>query len=232
MTRWMHPPQLERQRERNRFDPVVEGARYALSREVSLAIWKRVSEDATDSAGRRDMEQAQQRFHKLAARIAARGGRPRPDVGKVTRVGVEIDGDSLDVWGADELRPRTPGRKTLVAVEAQRWARMSEPPASSDTSMSMSGVTSGVGPENNGVEPPRHELPGASEVAQAMAALQVSSVNQRITARNPPPGEIAGSRIWNGIHAPGRRRALAPTSNSIGSAGSKRCYSGSDRTNG
>jgi hypothetical protein len=47
----MHPPELERQREFAQFDPVVEGARLGLSRELSLAIWERVSADATDGAG-------------------------------------------------------------------------------------------------------------------------------------------------------------------------------------
>lgn len=38
MTRWLHPPELERQRARNLFDPIVEGDRYGLSRELSLAV--------------------------------------------------------------------------------------------------------------------------------------------------------------------------------------------------
>jgi hypothetical protein len=60
--------QLERPHERDRFDPVVEAARYGLSRELSLAIWERVCADATDSTGRRDEEQARQRFEGSYAR--------------------------------------------------------------------------------------------------------------------------------------------------------------------
>jgi hypothetical protein len=67
MTRWMHPHELERQRARDAFDPVVEGARYRLSPELSLAIWDRVRRDATDSTGRLDSEQAKQRFYEIEA---------------------------------------------------------------------------------------------------------------------------------------------------------------------
>src|SRR5215831_1693009 len=114
MTRWPYPPELERQRKQARFDPVVEGARHGLSREVSLAIWERVTADATDSAGSCDIDQAQRRFHELAARIAARGVRLRPDPGRLTRVGTEITGAPPDRWKLDELAPRIPGRETLV----------------------------------------------------------------------------------------------------------------------
>jgi len=76
MTRWMHPPELLRAREREQFDPVVQGRRHGLFRELSLAIWERACVNATDSAGRRDEEQARQRFHDLAARIAAAGSAP------------------------------------------------------------------------------------------------------------------------------------------------------------
>jgi hypothetical protein len=88
MTRWMYTPELERSREPAQLDPVVEGERHGLSRELALAlaIWERVCAGVTDGAGRRDGEQARRRFHEIAARMAARGGRTRPDVGRVTRV--------------------------------------------------------------------------------------------------------------------------------------------------
>jgi outer membrane protein OmpA-like peptidoglycan-associated protein len=121
----MHPPELERLRQRARFDPIAEGARYRLSRELSLAIWESVCADVTDSAGRRDEERAQQRFYELAAR----GGRRRPDVGRVTRVAIEIDGDPLGLSSVNERAVRTPGRETLVAVEARRWAAAPVMPA-------------------------------------------------------------------------------------------------------
>jgi aminopeptidase N len=175
MTRWMHPPELDRERKRDHFDPVVEGARHALARELSLAIWDRVCADATDSAGRRDMEQAQQRFHELAARIAARGGRLRPDVGRVTRVGVELNGDSRGPWNTDELRPRVPGRETLFAVEARRWSKAGDAaPAEADQAMG------------------RRELPGASEVARAMAALQTPPQPHRST----PPRLVTDPNVF------------------------------------
>jgi hypothetical protein len=45
----------------------------------------------TDSAGRRDEQQARQRFHELASRIAPRGGRISPDIGRMTCGGQEIE---------------------------------------------------------------------------------------------------------------------------------------------
>src|SRR5438046_10193076 len=61
MTRWLHPPEIDRAREPDRFDPVAEGSRLGLLPELSLAIWDRVRADATDSAGRWDGERAQRR---------------------------------------------------------------------------------------------------------------------------------------------------------------------------
>jgi hypothetical protein len=88
----MYPPELAHQRGRERFDPVESGARHGLSRETSLALWERVYGDATHGSDRADIEQAQRRFDMLAARLAARGGRLRRDVGRVTRVEVELEG--------------------------------------------------------------------------------------------------------------------------------------------
>jgi len=85
MTHWKRGPEIDRRPDRNQFDPVVEGARHRLAPEVSIALWERLCADATDHAGRADLEQARRRFHELAMRIAARGGRLRPDVGKLTR---------------------------------------------------------------------------------------------------------------------------------------------------
>ena len=82
--RWMHPPEIERSRQRSHFDPVVEGHRHGLSRDLALAIWATAQADATDGAGRLDVGQAQQRFHELAARLAAHRGQLQPDVGRVT----------------------------------------------------------------------------------------------------------------------------------------------------
>src|SRR5215468_783442 len=125
MTRSLHPPELERQRKRARFDPVVEGTRHGLSRELSLTLWERVCADATDSAGVCDIDQAQRRFHELAPRIAARGGRLGLDPGRITRAATETTSTPRDAWRLAELAPRMAGRETLVTAEARRWSAMS-----------------------------------------------------------------------------------------------------------
>jgi hypothetical protein len=117
---WMRPHELDRRRERDSFDPVVEGSRYGLSRELSQAIWDRVCTRATHRIGRLDVEQAKRRFHEIAARIAARGGRLHADAGRLTRVDTE-QGSGAGSSRLDELTTRTPGRQTLVAAEARRW---------------------------------------------------------------------------------------------------------------
>src|SRR5882672_9556609 len=86
VSRWLRGPELERTRERDAFDPVVEGARHHLTRELALAIWERVCADATDRNGRCDLARAKRAFRELAARIAARGGRLGPEVGRSTQV--------------------------------------------------------------------------------------------------------------------------------------------------
>lgn len=159
MTHWMRPPEFARARERDQFDPVIEGARYGLSRELSLATWERVCADATDSIGRLDADQAQRRFHDIAVRIQSRGGRLRPDVGRLTRVQTEILSVPRGTWPIDELAPRTPGRTTRVIAEMQRL------PAYNNSLSTL---------ETAGGEMARPELPGASEVKQAIAALQAS----------------------------------------------------------
>jgi Domain of unknown function (DUF4157) len=115
MMRSLYPQQLERSRERVELDPVIEGGRHGLSRELSLALWARACAEATDGAGRCDLDAARQRFLALVALVAARGGR----VGKATRVGVELDGASA-AGSMDERAARAPGRDTLVAAEARR----------------------------------------------------------------------------------------------------------------
>src|SRR5262245_6290113 len=113
MTRWFRGPEVERPRHCDRFDPLIEGARYRLKPELLLAIWQRACADATDNAGRHDDESARRRFNELAARIAARCGRLRPEVGACTHVDAERLARCCAPWRLDELRPRTPGRQTL-----------------------------------------------------------------------------------------------------------------------
>lgn len=106
MTGWRLGAERERPAAREPFDPVLEGARHGLSREQSLAAWERARWEA-DRDGREDAERVQRRFQAIALRIAARGGALRPDVGRLTRVGVELDGEPAP---RDELAIRAPGR--------------------------------------------------------------------------------------------------------------------------
>jgi Caspase domain/Domain of unknown function (DUF4157) len=122
--RWMQPPRLD-DPALDRFDPVREGARYRLSPEQSLALWKRVCTEASDDAGRRSDEHARRRFRELATQ----GGRLGPDVGKRTRV--ELDAGVHDAESTNEARPTSPGRDSLVAAEARRQ-QSSSAPAMSD----------------------------------------------------------------------------------------------------
>lgn len=108
------PPSLKRD-----FDPIAEGARYDLEPSVALEIWAYVRREATDGGGRCDESAAVQRFHQVAARVAANGGRLRPDPGKVTRVDVEVN-------GYEPYEPYAniaPGKVTRVEAEARRRGR-------------------------------------------------------------------------------------------------------------
>ncbi|HEX3760092.1 MAG TPA: DUF4157 domain-containing protein, partial [Kofleriaceae bacterium] len=117
MTRSMRGPELDRSVDLAPFDPVAEGTRYQLSRELSVAIWERACADATDAHGWRDLARAQQRFHDLAARIAARGGRLGLGVDKLTSAG-DDRGDRYRGMSRGALEPAAPGRQTLVSAEA------------------------------------------------------------------------------------------------------------------
>jgi ADP-ribose pyrophosphatase YjhB (NUDIX family) len=172
-THWRRPPELERERNRDRFDPIREGDGYRLSREVSLAIWERVCADA-DGLGRRDQGQAEQRFHQVAALVAARGGWLRADIGRLTRVESELGDIARHLRREDPFAPRTPGRETLVAREgaAQRSApgveRAREPRARTqepEPTQEAGAVRRGSG----AAEPA--DPPQATEVAAVIAAL-------------------------------------------------------------
>jgi hypothetical protein len=176
MKRVFHPPRLGRNREREQFDPVNEGDRYGLSRELLLAIWTRVRVDASDIPGRHDEGQLRQRFHDLAARIAACDGRSLSEVGRITRVGVELDGATVPVSWVDKLRPRTPGRETLVAVEARRSALIYGEPAVD--------IEDAKGFEGTDEARKGRDLPGVGDVKRAMAALQPRAWPDRGTRQN------------------------------------------------
>jgi hypothetical protein len=216
MTRWMHPPELARAPERDHFDPVVEGARYRLSRELSLALWERVCADPTDSEGRLDTDQAKRQFHELAARIVARGGRLRPDVGRLTRVQTEVVDVPRGAWAVDELalrtrrwmvsdwlhphqmlprdaaKPSAPGRRTLVGqVPSPRLG------FEDYRVLGLKEVLQRLGPEH----PRRGELIAA-------AAVEDRSIAGRATLwREPLPSATTpnGHALW---HAAERHAAM------------------------
>src|SRR5438128_1704292 len=118
MTGWMHPPRLDKPRDRDRFDPIAEGARYGLPRELLLEIWQRACAEATDPAGRRNEVQARRRFHEIAARIAKHPA-GRRDVGRRTLTSGGGDA-ALDDF-SDDVGTRAPGRTTRVEAAARRW---------------------------------------------------------------------------------------------------------------
>jgi len=103
------------------FDPIREGEKYRLSPAVSRAIWDHALRESTDARGTCDEALAQSCFHDLASRVAARGGRLVPDVGKLTRVGVELFGEGRPEMLHGGLALRVPGRTTLVIAEGTRW---------------------------------------------------------------------------------------------------------------
>jgi hypothetical protein len=105
------------------FDPVAEGARHQLGAEVSLAIWDYVARQLT-GYGSRDPLLIRQCFQEVAARVAARGGRLAPDIGRTTRVDLELGPAApavpIEAPRRRATRPRAPGRTTLVLVEDDR----------------------------------------------------------------------------------------------------------------
>src|ERR1043165_4533415 len=115
MTRWMYPPEIAPERARNAFDPVREGASYHLSPELSLAVWARLCAELGGLRSGADLERAQRRFHELAARLVGRGGRIPPDVGRVSRVDVELRGVTLASWSVEGWTLPVPGRDTQVS---------------------------------------------------------------------------------------------------------------------
>jgi hypothetical protein len=196
-----HPPELERSRQRDRFDPIREGERYGLSRDQSLAIFERVSKGATDSLGRSNEEQAWERFRELAAHIAARGERLQPDPGRLTRVG-EWPG----AWAADELVPRAPGKQTLVATETGRWVN-EEMAIVDDASTRKLPAEQVVTPSTPGLQEPGWKAPSPGLGAYRMSALKevIERIgpnhrlrHELITATANPVRSIAGTALWGG----------------------------------
>lgn len=130
MERLMHPPGLGDSCAPGRFDPIVEGERLGLSPALSRMVWDRVRSEAGREGGHLPAAQIQRRFRERAARIAAHGGRVRPDVGKMTRVGVELYGESPRVADLAAEEIPTPGRETLAQRARDEGAAVPGPPMS------------------------------------------------------------------------------------------------------
>lgn len=162
MMHWLHPRERLNSGKQERFDPVVEGARHGLAPELSLAIWQRVSADSGNGGRADDPQQAQRRFHEIAARLAAGGLRLAPGIGKRTRAEVERDPDRSTADWAEAMKIRVPGRRTMVETEARRWRRIEGVPV--DPVVEAPAVI----PPDGAAE---REPPGASDVAQVVAAL-------------------------------------------------------------
>jgi hypothetical protein len=87
---WKYPHGVDSARARESFAPDLEGARHGLRSEHAVALWDRVTRDATNEAGWCDLPEARARFHALAARLAGRHPQMRPGVGRATRVETEF----------------------------------------------------------------------------------------------------------------------------------------------
>jgi hypothetical protein len=118
MTRLFYPPERGTPVNRPAFDPVSEGAHYQLSREASLAVWKRACSDVVMRFGWEDPVEAAQRFHQLSVLLSKHGGRLITDVGRTTRIAVELGGEKLDTVHT-ALARHTPGRSSLAQVETK-----------------------------------------------------------------------------------------------------------------
>jgi voltage-gated potassium channel Kch len=101
---------------RHAFDPVAEGALVGLSRELSLQVWEHAQHEAEADARIDPIE----RFRELALRLVRRGVRSTPEVGR--NAGTALRG-RRDLRHAvqEALRPRVPGKASLVEAEARRW---------------------------------------------------------------------------------------------------------------
>ena len=102
------------------FDPVAEGKKHGLDPEVSKQLWARVRQELVRPGGRIDEREAQDRFHELAKRVAARGGLLGPGPAKVTLLEASAPGHGAE---PDVLAKPVPGRTTQVLVDERRWER-------------------------------------------------------------------------------------------------------------
>jgi len=168
---WLRGDDPAHRRSSDRFDPVAEGHKQGLPHDLSLALWKQACREATDSAGQLNAAHAKRAFYDLVARWVAQGGRVQPDVGRWTRVGIEIDPTQSSAPQPSLLAPRIPGRDTRVAVEARELERTER--------------AAGRSPEATQSAP--SERPGTSSVSGAMAQLPQP-------VRMPQPAFLAPSQ--------------------------------------
>ena len=143
-------------RKRDAFDPIAEGALYKLAPEVSTEIWERVREETTEP------REARRRFREVAARVAARGGRLRPDPGKITRVEAEARGQDPN---DDVFANLAPGKRTLVEAEAWKSGHATHATAVTPGAATPGAATPGAATHA------AHELPHESDVAALLASL-------------------------------------------------------------
>ena len=113
MTRLLRPPERPEQpgpSKKDQLDPFIEGQRYGLSREQSLALWEHVQRHGAD--GRTDSDELRSAFREVASRLGE-GGRPRPAIGKTTRVKLEA---ASRLGNRDRSQPAI-GKTTHVRLE-------------------------------------------------------------------------------------------------------------------
>jgi hypothetical protein len=179
----MRPSDIDRPRSRVPFDAVREGARHGCSPELSLAIWKQVCADAAHS---RD---EQQRFHELAARVAAGRGVLPPDIGKTTLVG-----ESAKPPRRAHLQSPVPGRDTLVAADD----RESKPRPGFDDHrvLGLRALLRGLGANH----PLRHELLAASAAADRSIAGRATLWQEPL----PTTATASGQALWGAATASGQ----------------------------
>ena len=71
MSRWMRPPELDRHRGRDRFDPVVQGEPHGLPADIAEQLWNRICAEVVEGARRGDTDAGRQRFREVAPKLAA-----------------------------------------------------------------------------------------------------------------------------------------------------------------
>lgn len=165
-SRWWRGADHERSRGAT-LDPIAEGQRHHLSASVSLAIWERVRNEASE----RNTDGLKRRFHQVAARAAAHHGQLGPTPGRTTLV----EAEALLPYhhGVNDQLVPAPGRTTLLEAEARQPYHgvdvFSEPPQGKRTRVA--------------VETPPADPPHRGEVGALLASLSSEAVERPTPAR-------------------------------------------------